>query len=238
VAGAGTFEGEMGGLMSDERASRRRELMRALQGDAATLLADLESYRSDLSRAVFACERIMIAGKGRLDHDTMQLVYESAIMSYARCFASGVRMRLPFDLQMHMSDEARDFHEQMLLIRDKLLAHAVSPLETVIPISVLADPETDDPGVESVGAILFRPAWNLRTDAPRLLALSRGLLGIVEVEIDRLKDAILTELRRGDVGAMYDEPQISFSGKKSETFISRRRPAPGTHPSGKPWPLA
>lgn len=224
--------------MSTRDDRRRRELTRALRGDAATLLADLESYRSDIARTVFACERILAPGLGRLDLETMQIVYEAAILSYARCFSSGVRMKLPFDINTHLSEDARVFHEQILLIRDKLIAHAVSPLETVIPVSVLADSEIGGPGVESVGALHFRAAWNLKRDVPNLLTLSRGVLEVIDSELHRLKAAILDELRKGDIQAMYAEPQITFTGRPSKNFIGRRRPPAGTHAPGKPWPLS
>ncbi len=217
---------------------RRRELTRALQGEAATLLADLESYMSDLRGAVAACERILSPTLNRLDYETMQMVYEYAIMSYARFFSSGVRVKLGVDLEAVMSPDALAFHEHVLQVRNKLLAHAVSPLETVIPVCVLSDPDKTDMGVEEVGAIHFRAAWNLKRDVPNLLAIARGLSAILDEESRRLKEVILRELRRGDIQAIYDEPPITFSGKRSVDFAGRRRPAPGRHLSGRPWPLA
>lgn len=202
------------------------------------MLADLGSRISDLQRAASACERLIAMTASRLDDETAQALYEFAIFTYARCFASGVRARLRVDLCAHMDEGARAFHRQVLDIRDKLLAHAVSPLETVIPISVLADPDTEPKGVATVGYLHFRRAWVLDREAPKLLALARGLLTVLEAEAEGIKEGILAELRQGDIEAMYAEPQVSFTGEKSRDFARRRRPAPGSHPSGKPWPLA
>lgn len=113
-----------------------QEYLVIAEDQEAMHLADLVSLRSDLEGASTACA--LFAEEARKDNpDTarLRIFFESAVISYARAFASGKgsgtkRPRSKIEILLESVDsEQRSAHDRTLIIRNQHVGHRVDPTE-------------------------------------------------------------------------------------------------------------
>jgi len=83
------------------------------------------------------------------DDIMIQSYWTAALISYARCFASGKRYRLTEDIFKGLKGDPIGCHKYYKNLRDKHIAHSVNPFEQVHVGLVLSEP--DNPKREVLG---------------------------------------------------------------------------------------
>lgn len=96
----------------------------------AAWYASLIGIQSDLNGVIEYCDYLLnneVATKR--DFVLWEGLCSAAVVRYARCFASGVRERLPQSLVEDADPKLRAFHEYIIELRNKHVAHSVNPFE-------------------------------------------------------------------------------------------------------------
>ncbi len=103
-------------------------------------LVDLYGAQHDLDEAIRYCDLhieidptepgISIEELLRRDH-TRNALCRAALISYGRCFGSGIRASLGPDLVKRLPTELRDRHAQVKNLRDKWVAHSVNHFDDI-----------------------------------------------------------------------------------------------------------
>ncbi len=96
----------------------------------AQKLADLAAIIQDLRAIMQTCSRF----KGLLDENSkdsilIESLWVSALIKYARCFASGKRFGLSKDIYQKLQGEPIKAHQFYIDLRNKHIAHSVNPFE-------------------------------------------------------------------------------------------------------------
>lgn len=113
-----------------------QEYLVIVEDQEAMHLADLVSLRSDLDGASTACSLFAEeAQKDSPDTARLRIFFESAVISYARAFASGKgsgtkRPRSQIEKLLEgINPEQRSAHDKTLSIRNQHVGHRVDPTE-------------------------------------------------------------------------------------------------------------
>jgi hypothetical protein len=114
---------------------------------AAREVADLLAMQQDLTFVWEACDLLLDlpTDEPGLQALLTRALWSSALIAYARCFATGKRLGLKDDdvRRVPNGDEAVKFHRKLLDLRNKHIAHSVNPLE-FIKIGVMVGPLSRD----------------------------------------------------------------------------------------------
>src|SRR5687767_7424704 len=102
--------------------------------DEAAVLSELASLFHDLKFVVDAGDSLdAVFAEGREDSTLAQAYWTAAVITYIRCFTTGIRSRLTeSDLaRLPLEGEVVEFHRLLKDMRDKHIAHSVNPFEDV-----------------------------------------------------------------------------------------------------------
>lgn len=94
----------------------------------AKILSDLFSIRTDMQVVVDSLNRLLA---GEKDNLLAQALFSTALITYRRCFTSGVRSGLTHQDVEGLQNNAGDFHAYLIGMASKLIAHSVNPFEKV-----------------------------------------------------------------------------------------------------------
>ena len=150
----------------------------------ARAVADLLAMQQDLIYVWEACDLLLDlpTDDPGLQALLNRALWSSALVAYARCFATGKRLGLNDDDVQRVSggNEAIKFHRKMLDLRNKHIAHSVNPLEFIkIGIMVGSLSRDDEEGVTGL-VTLFGADWEPHpTNIDSLSRLAEELLGVV-----------------------------------------------------------
>jgi hypothetical protein len=92
----------------------------------AKKLSDLFSVVSDMQLVVNILNRLIA---GEKDEVLLQSLFSAALITYRRCFTTGVRNGLKNSDTAGLSNNANGLHEFLRAQADKLIAHSVNPFE-------------------------------------------------------------------------------------------------------------
>lgn len=117
---------------------------KAFNSPEAKMLADLAGIDEDLQHAIAICDKLLdIWHQIPTDEVVIEALSTAVLVRYCRCFTSGVRQRLPEVLLASLSPTHRRLHEVLRDLRDKYIAHSVSPFEeNIVTVEVTAQPGT------------------------------------------------------------------------------------------------
>lgn len=164
-------------------------------------LADLYGVQNDLKEAVRYCDLhieidptepdISIEEVLRREH-TRDALCRAALISYGRCFGSGVRMSLDQDLIQRLPVELKDRHAQVKNLRDKWVAHSVNHFDDIrIRIDATLNPvgqvEVRGVSIAAQGVGTFVRDWMIA-----YRALFMAVLALIHDQIS-LENSILSE---------------------------------------------
>ena len=126
-----------------------------LKSTKAKELADRAAIYQDLTFCVACCQRaIDNLGAETPDPVLTRALWTAALVSYARCFASGVRYGLTSDLFGHFEGEPREVHEYYLELRNKHIAHSVNPFEQIVIGAILSASDAETKNVEGIATLV------------------------------------------------------------------------------------
>lgn len=119
-----------------------------LDSPAAALLAEMHGIVFDLQAAAFTCH-LFLDEKAPLAAALLEPVATTAVIRYARCFASGVRPKMPAAIIDSLDEPQRALHQYILDLRNKFLAHSVNPYERNYATAMV--PEEPNPAFQIEG---------------------------------------------------------------------------------------
>ena len=123
----------------------------------AQKLADLATIIQDLRAIMQTCSRL----KGLLDENSkdsilIESLWVSALIKYARCFASGKRFGLSKDIYQKLQGEPIKAHQFYIDLRNKHIAHSVNPFEQMEVGLVLSSTNESDKKIIGVSTLAMR----------------------------------------------------------------------------------
>lgn len=149
--------------------------VKQLRSPAALALADLAAMYEDLQTVLRCCERLVaeLSTPGRQPDDlALEAYWTTAVLSYARCFATGTRgTGLTEDdvTATELPGDVLGWHRALLQMRDRYSDPAVNPRESFsvgasqdrtghaegIAVASTRHPEVDDVSVRQTGAVAY-----------------------------------------------------------------------------------
>lgn len=190
-------------------------------------LTRLASHAADLRFVESSCRQLQSlyeSEDGQGPYYTA--ISQSAVVTYARCFASGVRDSLRALLEKAPTD-LRSSHEYFVDLRNKHVAHSVSELEQTHAV-VAWKKHRGRYRVASVGAVHVSVAGLSELEYTNLSKLASWFLselnGPFQVERDRLFEAIskIDERKLRAEARLWQEAEFLASGLASPMRQRRR----------------
>jgi len=148
----------------------------------ARLLADRASIFQDLAFCIECCDELseilIVARRG--ENVVQQALWTAALISYARCFASGARLGLTPAIYDKFDGEPRETHQMYIDMRNKHIAHSVNPFEQVKVAAVLSPPGNPIREVQGVATLSMKRISDEIEGVKQLRLMARSALGEVE----------------------------------------------------------
>ena len=170
-----------------------------LDGPAAQRLADLVSIGRDLQFVQNACHRMtgLLAVEDDAEKDSvlMEALWTSALVVYARCFATGKRFGLTTADIAALPGEPVAAHDYLLGMRNKHIAHSVNPFEQVRVGAVLGINDEGTFDVVGVARLALRHVSGPLEGVSGLWQLMDALLRRTADLADELDEDVRREAR-------------------------------------------
>src|SRR4051812_43921132 len=90
------------------------------------IYADLTSVSNDLNLVIDITEKLIV---GETDVVLLRALFSGSLITYRRCFTSGVRNGLKRDDLTSIPGKAVEMHDYLFEQANRLIAHSVSPFE-------------------------------------------------------------------------------------------------------------
>ena len=149
--------------------------VKRLRSPSALALADLAALFEDLQTTLLCCERLMVeltSDRPAPDELAHEAYWTTAVLSYARCFATGKRgTGLTEDdiTATRLEGDVLGWHRALMELRDRYAHASVNPRETFtvgatqdagghadgIAVSSARQPPLDEVSVRQTGAIAY-----------------------------------------------------------------------------------
>jgi hypothetical protein len=143
--------------------------MSELRTAEAEHLGDLSLIVLDLRSTIDICRRLMEELQKEVqDAVLIEALWTSALVKYARCFASGKRFGLDEKIFEHFDGDPIGTHRYFIDMRNKHVAHSVNPFEEVRVGVVLSAPSAQTLTVQGI-AVLSRKLISTDVDGVRNL---------------------------------------------------------------------
>jgi hypothetical protein len=108
--------------------------------EIAKRYADLGGAAYDIETTIEICRRAEeYAAPDHYDGLLAEALTIAAVVRYARCFASGVRLRIPEDIVAQLSPEQQKRHARIIELRNKHITHSVNPFEENTVVASVSD---------------------------------------------------------------------------------------------------
>jgi len=150
-------------------------VVKRLKSPASLALADLAALHEDLQTTLLCCERLMTElgpDRPEVDQLALEAFWTTAVLSYARCFATGPRgTGLTEDdiTATKLEGDVLGWHRVLLQVRDRYADASVNPRESFsvgasqdttghaegVAIASTRQPNLDDVSVRQTGAVAF-----------------------------------------------------------------------------------
>jgi hypothetical protein len=172
----------------------------------AKQLCDLAGIVDDIYQAIdYIAEIERQAGTNSQNSPSWQAVTTAATIAYARCFAEGVRQRLPHSFFSAASPEIKEFHEYLIDLRNKHIAHSVSLYEENRLSLRISQNEKGIEFVESI-KIESRKVIGIGVpDIPRFRELCEWLLYRVLAEQQKEEMRVMKQIREIPITQLLKE---------------------------------
>lgn len=219
-----------GGKPAEQAPSYRR-----FYGPAAEELELIASYLADLDGASNALSKMATTP----DLDTRVMLWECAVVRYARVFTSGVRPRVKVSASPSASAPApapavevfdlpsdlAEVHQEILALRDKHIAHSVNHMEVAVAVVGLSDVSRGlDPEYLGAQTIIMRQVpVSSRTADPLRRLIADVRTAFQKRHADLCAD-VNSELAVQSLEDLYAQPPLSV--RSAPIPITAARPQP------------
>lgn len=186
-------------------------------------LEDIASLRRDIELAkLFATEHVRVSAESTFSTRSPEFSMAiAAVVMYGRAFATGVRGTKP-----EIDDLAKDlqeFHQYVIDLRNKHVAHSVSAHENVAVIAYLTNNSFQPPGIERLGQVHMEYAPMTVAEAESLIALCDVHLERLAVRSNRVRQRVFDELVELGKDAIYAFPDVAPSTSTANVGKPRKR---------------
>jgi hypothetical protein len=197
----------------------------------AKRLADAAAVYQDLGFAIDALNRReQLLANGEPDPIGQQVYWTSALISYARCFATGKRLGLSesiFDGIQGKDAPAISVHRLYIDLRNKHIAHSVNAFEQALVGLVLASPARQHRTVEGVATLGMKLITLNRDGVISLRECARIARSAVAKLATQLEADVLAKGRQLRVDELYDSASAmglkAYAPGHEEASAPRRR---------------
>jgi len=189
----------------------------------ARTLADLEGLKQDLAAVAETCSCLAELLKiDSQDHIAVESLWTSALIRYARCFASGKRYGLEESVFNGLRGDPIGTHRIFINIRNKHIAHSVNPLEQTHVGLVLEPPERGKK-VIGVTALAFRQIAGDMHLVPQLAALANVLADKVAILAKEFEEKVLKIGRELPIEDLYLRAKADLAGAEVSVLDKPRK---------------
>ncbi len=192
------------------------------ESDEAMKLADVVSISQDLTFVIEATDRLLkLMQENNQDHVLIRSLWSAALVAYVRCFTSGRRFGLNKEIFL-ATDGGETTHQYFKDVRDKHIAHSVSPFEEV-QIGLVPSKHPD----ECVSGVAMLSAFRLTDDVhniEELGRLARYTRQIIERKGKQLETKVLEEGQSLSKAALNKLPQIRIQPQGGKAAAGKPRP--------------
>jgi hypothetical protein len=184
--------------------------MSELRTPEAEHLGDLSLIVLDLRSTIDICRRLLEElQKDDQDAILIEALWTSALVKYARCFASGKRFGLDEKIFEHFDGDPIGAHRYFIDMRNKHIAHSVNPFEEVRVGVVLSAPSAQPLTVQGV-AVLSRKLISTDVDGVRNLVTLASALHKRVAELAKQEQDGLLKWAQGQPVAVFPQGQLGM----------------------------
>jgi len=145
--------------------------------EEARMLADLGAITQDLGSVMKTCSKLkVLLEENSQDNFLIENLWTSALIRYARCFASGKRYGLNETIFKELQGEALKVHNMYMDLRNKHIAHSVNPFEQMKVGVVLSPKESQDKKIIGVATLSMKQISLDKEGVHQLGLLSKVIL--------------------------------------------------------------
>jgi len=172
---------------------------------SARVLADRASIFQDLKFCIQCCDRLNCIFAPGVAEDAIlqQALWTAALISYARCFATGVRQGLNPSIYDKFEGEPRDAHQMYIDMRNRHIAHSVNPFEQVTIGAVLAPPTSASREVQGVTTLSMKRISDGIEGVQQLRFMALTALKEMERLCKEQTDLVLEDARKIPIDELY-----------------------------------
>jgi hypothetical protein len=194
-----------------------------LKSEKAKKLADYAAILLDLKFCIACCDRtIEVLEAKSEDVVLLRAMWTAALVSYARCFATGVRYGLTPGIFDHFQGEPQAAHNYYLQLRNKHIAHSVNPFEQIVVGAVLSPKDAQERSVEGIATLLGVNLSDSVESVGQLRTLARAVGKHVNMLREQLQAEVLEETKAVPIDDLYNRvnPRVTVP-PSSEASSSR-----------------
>lgn len=133
-------------------------------------------------------------------------IWTSAVMLYGKCFASaeGRRIKLEESHILKFDVEAIMYHRDLLILRNKFIAHAGgTSMENSESIVVLS-PEDEGKSIRYIAHTTVSKARLDKSEREKFIAHAFGLFQVVQNKVEEIHPLVLKEHAAMDINFLYE----------------------------------
>jgi hypothetical protein len=219
-------------MTEDTAESERKRLPTVLLDlPSAQQLAGHFATHRDLLFVRECCGRLLQlldSTEGEPDSVFVEALWTAALVGYSRCFKDGkreYRLQTRDIAALPLEGEVVEFHQLMLDLRDKHIAHSVNPFEQIVVGAMLSPLDAPNRQVEGISTLMGRLVVVDRNAVWQLGNLAHAMATAVAEKVEKQTAIVLAETQALDIDALYRLPEA-------------RIVAPGADAVAKPrsWP--
>lgn len=198
----------------------------AFTAPGTELLSSLIGMREDLLGVQEYCRRLKAMRGAPFDLIAWEAYSAAAVIRYARCFSSGVRLRLPREFFDSAATAQKAFHRRMLDLRNMHVAHSVNELEENF-VTITVRSEDGKPGeIQGVSQANGRTVGLELGEPEELHALVQWILARIELLALPEREAVLRLAKQAGVEAVVAAGTPLLGRAPYDIAVRRRRSRP------------
>lgn len=200
----------------------------ALDLPSARDLAGRVGVYQDLVRVAGFCNKLlqlMDSADDEPDPLLGEALWSTAIITYSRCFTGGKReyRPQPDDIAaLPLEGDVLEFHNLILNLRDKHIAHSVNAFEEVLIGAVLSPLDSSERKVEGITTLARRLIMHDQQGVWQLGNLARLMAAAMAAKLDEQTGVVLAEAQTLDVDGLYSQPTLKSYIPGSEDAAKAR----------------